>query len=105
MNATLGGSRSDDTTVSENALDSIRRNDDGDSNEIDESDSQHEKQPQPRISTELGIKICFNEPHSENASGAIRLNDDGDSNEIDESDSHFEKHREGRNSTELGIKI
>jgi hypothetical protein len=28
-----------------------------DSNVIDESDSQHEKQPDPKISTFLGIKI------------------------------------------------
>jgi hypothetical protein len=35
----------------ENASDLIRFNDDGDSNEIDESDSQYEKHDDPRIST------------------------------------------------------
>jgi hypothetical protein len=35
----------------ENASDSIRFNDDGDSNKIDENDSQCEKHDDPRIST------------------------------------------------------
>jgi hypothetical protein len=35
----------------ENAFDSIRFNDDADSNEIDESDLQYEKHDDPRIST------------------------------------------------------
>jgi hypothetical protein len=41
----------------ENASDSIRFNDDGDSNEIDESDLQELKHADPRISTFRGIKI------------------------------------------------
>jgi hypothetical protein len=39
----------------ENANNSIRFNDEGDSNEIDESDSQSEKHNDPRIFTNLGI--------------------------------------------------
>jgi len=87
----------------ENAFDSIRLNDDGDSNEIDESDSQREKQREGRISTELGIKMCFNDFQHENAFDSIRRNDDGDSNEIDESDLQFEKQLEPRISICLGI--
>jgi hypothetical protein len=41
----------------ENAFNSIRVNREFDSNEIDESDLQFEKQFDPRISTFLGIKI------------------------------------------------
>jgi hypothetical protein len=44
---------------SENALDSIRFNDDGDSNEIVESQEQCAKHDDPKISTEHGIKIVF----------------------------------------------
>jgi len=101
----LGGSRSDERLVSENAFDSTRPNDDGDSNEIDESDPQDEKQPAPRISTELGIKICFNELDQKHAFDSICLNDDGDSNEIDESEKQHKRQLEPRISTELGIKI
>jgi hypothetical protein len=42
----------------ENAYDSICVNREFDSNEIDESDSQHEKQDEPRISISEGISIC-----------------------------------------------
>jgi DNA-directed RNA polymerase subunit RPC12/RpoP len=41
----------------ENASDSILFNDDGDSNEIDESDSQNCKQCDPRILMKCGITI------------------------------------------------
>jgi hypothetical protein len=41
----------------ENAYDSIRTKCEFDSNVIDESDSQHEKHFDPRISTLFGIKI------------------------------------------------
>jgi hypothetical protein len=44
---------------SENARDSIRFNDDGDSNEIDENDLQDEKHDDPRILTKCGITISF----------------------------------------------
>jgi hypothetical protein len=40
-----------------NAFDSIRCNDDGNSNEIDESDLQYEKHDDPRILTKVGIII------------------------------------------------
>jgi hypothetical protein len=43
--------------VSKNACDSIRVNREFDSNVIDESDLQYEKQLDPRISTFFGIKI------------------------------------------------
>jgi hypothetical protein len=72
----------------ENASPSIRFNDDGDSNEIDEIDSQLEKHDDPRISTEHGIKIGFND-ELENAHDPIRFNDDADSNEIDESNLQY----------------
>jgi hypothetical protein len=73
------------SVANKNAEDSIRFNDDGDSNEIDKSDSQCEKHDDPRISTEHGIKIDSSF-EDENASDSIRFNDDGDSNEIDEND-------------------
>jgi len=49
------------------------RNSDGDSNEIDKNDLQYEKQLEPRISTELGIKISFNDLHDEIANDVLRL--------------------------------
>jgi hypothetical protein len=57
INSTVRGITSDSSAKSENAFDSIRFNDDGDSNEIDESDRQDEKQNDPKISTEHGIEI------------------------------------------------
>jgi hypothetical protein len=42
---------------SENANDSIRVNREVDANEIDDSDSHHEKHDEPRISTFPGISI------------------------------------------------
>jgi hypothetical protein len=45
------GMTSDLSFEYENTEDSIRFNDDGDSNEIDESDVHHEKHDEPRIST------------------------------------------------------
>jgi hypothetical protein len=84
--STEHGIKIDSSFDDENAYDPIRFNDDGDSNEIDESDSHFAKQDDPRISTSRGIKIDSTfEP--ENANESIRFNDDGDSNEIDESDS------------------
>jgi hypothetical protein len=84
-NSTVRGIKIDSSFDLENASDSIRFNDDRDSNEIDESDLQGEKHFDPRISTEHGIKIDSSRER-ENASDPIRFNDDHDSNEIDESD-------------------
>jgi hypothetical protein len=79
INSTFRGITIDSRVESENASDSIRFNDDDDSNEIDESDPQYEKQPPPRISTSRGIKIDsrFEDP---NAYDSISFNDDDDSN-------------------------
>jgi hypothetical protein len=75
----------DSSDDDENADDLIPFNDDGDSNEIDESDWHHEKQYDPRISTEHGIEIDSS-VESENARDSMPFNDGGDSNEIDEND-------------------
>jgi hypothetical protein len=48
--------------VPANASASIRFNCEGDSNEIDESDSYLEKQDEPRVSTLRGIKIDLDDP-------------------------------------------
>jgi hypothetical protein len=48
-NSTFRGIKIDSSFEFENADDSIRRNDDRDSNEIDESDLQKEKHDDPRI--------------------------------------------------------
>jgi hypothetical protein len=52
---------------------------------IDESDSQHEKQDDPRISTLFGIKIDSSDD-PRNASDSIRVKCEFDSNVIDESE-------------------
>jgi hypothetical protein len=52
---------------------------------IDESDLQHKKHADPRISTLLGIKIDSSDDH-ENANDSIRVKCEFDSNVIDESD-------------------
>jgi hypothetical protein len=70
---------------------------------IDESDSQHEKQPDPKISTFLGIKIDWSD-EDKNANDSIRVNRELFSNVIDESDLQDEKHSDPRISTLLGIK-
>jgi predicted GTPase len=57
MNSTLRGITIDRSDEYENASDSIRAKCEFDSNVIDESDLQYEKQFDPRISTFLGIKI------------------------------------------------
>jgi hypothetical protein len=71
---------------------------------IDESDSQYEKQSDPRISTFLGIKMDLSD-ENKNASDSIRDKCEFDSNMIDESDLQDEKHFDPRISTFLGIKI
>jgi hypothetical protein len=75
-----------------------------DSNVIDESDLQHEKQFELRISTFRGIMIDSSD-ENENASDSIRVKCEFDSNAIDESDSQCEKHFDPRISTFLGIMI
>jgi hypothetical protein len=71
---------------------------------IDESDSQDEKRPGPRISTLLGIKIDWSDD-PRNVSSPIRVRCEFDSNVIDESEWHQQKHFNPRSSTLLGIKI
>jgi hypothetical protein len=56
--------------------------DEFDSNVIDESDLQFEKQCDPRIFTFHGIKIGSSD-QNENASDSIRVNREFDSNAID----------------------
>jgi hypothetical protein len=90
INSTFRGISIDSSFDDENAPDSIRFNDDGDSNEIDESNLQFEKQYDSRTSTEHGIKIDSTF-ENENACDLIRFNDDGDSNEIDERTLQSEK--------------
>jgi hypothetical protein len=103
-NSTFRGITIDSRFENENADDSIRFNDDGDSNEIDENCPQYEKHDDPRISTEHGIKMD-SRFENKNADDSMHFNDDGDSNEIDESDSQDEKHDDPTISTEHGIKI
>jgi hypothetical protein len=55
--STEHGIKIDSSFEDKNAYDSIRFNDDGDSNEIDESELQDLKHDDPRISTENGIII------------------------------------------------
>jgi hypothetical protein len=71
---------------------------------IDESDSQCEKQPEPRISTLHGIKIDLSRDH-ENAFDSIRVNREFDSNVIDESEKQNEKHSDPTISIFLPISI
>jgi hypothetical protein len=58
-NSTFRGIKIDSKFESENAHDSIRFNDDGDSNEMDESNLQSERQHDPRILTKFGITRSF----------------------------------------------
>jgi Arc/MetJ-type ribon-helix-helix transcriptional regulator len=85
MNRTFRGITIDWSDEYENASDSIRVKCEFDSNVIDESDLQHEKQDDPRISTFFGIKIDWSDEY-ENASDSIRVKCEFDSNVIDESD-------------------
>jgi hypothetical protein len=59
INSTVCGITIDLRFENENARDSIRFNDDGDSNEIDESDLQSEKHDDPIIFTNPGIMTSF----------------------------------------------
>jgi hypothetical protein len=65
----------------------MRFNRELDSNEIDESDVQHEKHAEPRISTLLGITIDSRDEY-ENADDSIRINREFDLNEMEESNWH-----------------
>jgi hypothetical protein len=103
-NSTFRGIIIDSSFDFENAFDSIRFNDDGDSNKTDESDSHLEKHDDPRISTEYGISTDSNFD-LENAFVSIRFNDDGDSNEIDESNSQDAKHDDPRIVIKVGMII
>jgi DNA-dependent RNA polymerase auxiliary subunit epsilon len=87
-----------------NARDSIRFNCEFDSNVIDESELQYEKQDELRISTFRGIMIDLSDD-DENANDSIRFNCEFDSNVIDESDSQYEKHFEQSISTSFRITI
>jgi hypothetical protein len=88
----------------ENACNSICVKCEFDSNVIDESDLQSEKQNEPRISTLHGIKIDRSGDF-ENACDSIRFKCEFDSNVIDESEEQHEKHPDPRISTFLGINI
>jgi hypothetical protein len=103
-NSTFLGITIDSSFDDENAYDSIRFNDDGDSNEIDESDLQYEKHSDPRISTEHGITIdsSFDD---ENAFHSIRFNDDGDSNEIESNEDRSETTCPSNRPHELATQI
>jgi hypothetical protein len=70
----------------------------------DKSDLQHEKHPDPRISTLFGIKIDSSD-EDENTSDSIRVNREFDSNVTDKNDLQDEKHFEPRISTLRGIMI
>jgi hypothetical protein len=58
----------------------------------EESDLQRAKQPSPRISTEEGIQIDFNDEHSENAAASIRISFEFDPNVNEEIEEQPEKH-------------
>jgi hypothetical protein len=77
----LRGIKIDSSDEDENASDSIRVNREFDSNEIDESDLQSEKQFESRISTFLGIMIDSSD-ENENTSDSIRVKCEFDSNTI-----------------------
>jgi hypothetical protein len=104
MHRTFRGITIDWSDDHENMSDSICIKHEFDSNVIDESDLQHEKHLNPRISTFLGIKIDWSDEFK-NASDSIRIKCEFDSNMIDESEKQFEKQFDPRISTLLGIKI
>jgi hypothetical protein len=71
---------------------------------IDESDSQHEKHPDRRISTLLGREIDSG-GDAENAFDSVRVKYEFDPNVIHKSELQLETHRDPRISTLFGIKI
>jgi parvulin-like peptidyl-prolyl isomerase len=64
------------------------------SNEIDESESQYEKQSEQRVRTSRGIVIDLREEQNENALDSIHVNSESVSSEINESDLQNKKHSE-----------
>jgi hypothetical protein len=80
----------------------MRINRECDSNEIDESDRQHTKQNDPRISRFRGMVIDSSD-ELKNASDSIRINREFDANEIDESDLQLSKHDDSIIPTFQGI--
>jgi hypothetical protein len=80
----------------------MRINREFDSNEIDESDSQDEKQDDPRISTFRGISIDRSDDF-ENASDSIRFNPDDDSNDNNSILPHVLKYFTGNLVIDPGI--
>jgi hypothetical protein len=71
---------------------------------IDESDLQHAKQFDSKISTFCGIKIDSSDD-PQNASDSIRIKCEFDSNAIDETDLQNEKHFDPRISILISISI
>jgi hypothetical protein len=63
------------------------------------------KEASPRISTDAGRQIDFNEEQGESARASIRVSFDPGSNVNDESESHSLKEASPRNSTEAGRQI
>jgi hypothetical protein len=61
MDCTSTGRHTDNRFVDENAYDPILRNNESDSNEIDENDLHMEKQDEPRISTVRGMMMDVRE--------------------------------------------
>jgi hypothetical protein len=104
IHSRVGGKAIDRNDESANDSDSIRFNDDGDSNEIDSRSVQDEKQFEQRISTDDGMTIDRNDEFA-NDCDSIRSNDDGDSNEIDSRRVQKKKQFEQRISTLRGIII
>jgi hypothetical protein len=88
----------------ENVDDSIRFNCEFDSNVIDGSDLQNEKQFELRISTFRGIMIDLNDD-DENADDSISFNCEFASNAIDESNPEYEKQSDPITSKSLAISI
>jgi hypothetical protein len=96
------GKEKSDKFVLEKSHEQICFNDDGNSKETDESDWQHEKQRNPRISTEHGTTIDSSFA-DENVRDSICFNDDADSDEMDESEFDEEEPDDKRISIEQGI--
>jgi hypothetical protein len=107
MDCTSTGRHTDLSFVAEKASASIRRKNESDSIESNESDWQPLKQPEPRIPTIRGMMMEVKE-EPENAFDSIcrqkiRRNNEPDSNEIDECDLRSRKHSEPRTSTVRGM--
>jgi hypothetical protein len=88
----------------ENAFASMRFSRESFSNEIDESDRQHKRHDEQRISMFRAIVIDLR-VESWNAYDLMRFSQESFSNEIDESDPQYEKHDEQRISMFRAIVI